>query len=316
VKRHVVWAGAALFVMAVLLPACTPKHVKAGLLIVAAGDIACDPGDPHFDGGAGTSNHCQQAATANLIASADPTAVLALGDEQYECAGVQAFAQSYDPTWGQFKAITYPVPGNQEYNSSGGTGCDANGQASGYFQYFGVAAGDPGKGYYSVDVGTWHIIALNVNCSAAGGCKAGSPQEAWLKADLAGHHNVCTLAFWHQPRFSSGSNGNDDHTDQFWVDLAQAHADVVLNGHDHDYERFAPQDPNQQQVSSGIREFVVGTGGEDHGSFSGTAQPNSVVRNADTFGVLELSLHPQSYDWSFVPAEGGAFTDSGTGSCH
>ena len=140
--------------------------------------------------------------------------------------------------------------------------------------------------------------------------------EAWLKADFAGHHNVCTLAFWHQPRFSSGSNGNDDHTDQFWVDLAQAHADVVLNGHDHDYERFAPQDPNQQQVSSGIREFVVGTGGEDHGSFSGTAQPNSVVRNADTFGVLELSLHPQSYDWSFVPAEGGAFTDSGTGSCH
>src|SRR5437879_3738932 len=122
--------------MVVLLPACTSKHAMAGLLIVAAGDIACDPADPHFGGGTGTSNHCQEAATASLIASASPTAVLALGDEQYECAGIKAFTQSYGPTWGQFKAITHPVPGNQEYNSSGGAGCDAIGRASGYFQYF------------------------------------------------------------------------------------------------------------------------------------------------------------------------------------
>src|SRR5206468_540281 len=149
----------------------------SGPMIVAAGDIACDPSDPHFGGGTGTSNHCQQAATANQIASAHPTAVLALGDDQYECAGVQAFAQSYEPTWGQFKAITHPVPRNQEYNMSGGTGCDGKGGAGGYFQYFGAAAGAPGKGYYSTDVGAWHIIALNANCSAARGCDAGSPQE-------------------------------------------------------------------------------------------------------------------------------------------
>src|SRR6185369_17671028 len=192
----------------------------------------------------------------------------------------------------------------------------------GYYDYFNGAgsltgpAGEPGKGYYTFHNGAWRLFALNSNCSAAGGCGVGSPQEVWLKAQLAAHPAPCTLAFWHHPRFSSGEHGNSTATQALWQDLYDANADVVLVGHDHDYERFAPQDPTGvSDPARGIREFVVGTGGRSHYAI-GTPAPNSEVRNSDTFGVLRLTLHPSSYDWKFVPEAGGTFTDSGTGYCH
>jgi hypothetical protein len=284
-------------------------------LIVAVGDIACDPANPSFAGGRGTTNNCQQAATSDLALAANPTAVLALGDLQYDCGGAQAFAASYAPTWGRLDSITYPVPGNQEYNTSG-TDCPAQGTALGYFQYFGSAAGHLLHGWYSFDLGAWHVIALNANCDMVGGCDKGSPQYAWLEKDLASNSAACTLAFWHQPRFSSGSHNNDGQMDDAWKALYAAHADVVLNGHDHVYERFAPQDPNQNADPNGITEFIVGTGGDDHGSFDPTIEPNSQVRDATSFGVLKMTLHPNGYDWQFVPTPGGTFTDQGSASCH
>jgi acid phosphatase type 7 len=217
---------------------------------------------------------------------------------------------SYGLTWGQFKSITFPVVGNHEYLTAA---------AAGYFQYFGSAAGKSNQGYYSFDIGAWHLIALNAECSNVGGCQVGSPQETWLKADLAAHSNTCTLAYWHQPRFSSGKAGNWTQYSTFWQDLYAANADVVLGGHDHDYERFAPQNPSHQaDPAQGIREFVVGTGGADHGGAGGfpSIQPNSQVRDNTTFGVLKLTLHPTSYSWAFVPEAGQTFTDSGTTNCH
>lgn len=283
--------------------------------IVAVGDIACDPADPNFADGNGTTNNCQQQATSDVAAAANPTAVLALGDTQYECGGTAAYAQSYDRSWGRLKSITHPVPGNQEYDTAG-TDCPAAGTAEGYFRYFGKAAGPQLAGWYSFELGAWHVIALNANCDAVGGCDKGSPQYAWLLKDLAGDRARCTLAFWHQPRFSSGSHNNDGQLDDAWKALYAAHADVVLNGHDHVYERFAPQDPKQQPTPAGIREFIVGSGGDDHGSFDSQAEPSSQLRDATTFGVLEMILHPTDYDWQFLPVAGGTFTDRGTATCH
>ena len=284
-------------------------------VIVAVGDIACDPANPSFAHGLGTSNNCQQRATSDVALAADPAAVLALGDLQYECGSTQAFAASYDPTWGRLKAITHPVPGNQEYDQQG-TDCPAEGTALGYFQYFGDAAGPLLKGWYSFDLGAWHVIALNANCDFVEGCDKGSAQYAWLQKDLASDTARCTLAFWHEPRFSSGQHNNDGQMDDAFTALYDAGADVVLNGHDHLYERFAPQDPNQNADPKGIAEFIVGTGGEDHGSFDNSNEPNSQVRDATSFGVLEMTLHPDGYDWRFVPAAGGTFTDQGSGTCH
>jgi hypothetical protein len=214
--------------------------------------------------------------------------------------------QSYDASWGRLRTLTRPVPGNHEYQTP---------NAAGYYAYFGAAAGDPTKGYYSYDIGDWHIIALNAECDFVGGCLAGSPQAVWLENDLAAHQSLCTLAYWHEPRFSSGPHGIDARFDQWWRDLYAAGAEIVLTGHDHIYERFAPQDPSQNPVSDGIREFVVGTGGEEHHSVTGQA-PNSEITNVDTFGVLKLTLHSSGYDWEFVPEAGGTFTDSGSGTCH
>src|SRR5918995_1127737 len=172
-----------------------------------------------------------------------------------------------------------------------------------YYNYFGAAAGDPGKGYYSYDLGSWHVISLNSNCSSVvGGCAAGSPQEQWLKADLAANSNACTLAYWHHPRFSSGMHGDESSVAPFWDALYQAGADVVLNGHDHDYERFEPQNPSgQADPAQGIREFVVGTGGAELRNF-GSIKPNSEVRVEQRNGVLKMTLHPDGYDWQSFPA--------------
>ena len=275
-------------------------------VVGTAGDIACDPGDGRFNGGAGISGACRELATSNILFNSDLAAVLPLGDNQYEDATWWKFMQSYDMSWGRLFRLTHPVPGNHEYQTQ---------SAAGYYSYFGSLAGDPTKGYYSFDVGAWHIIALNSECANVGGCGGGSPEEVWLRNDLAAHTNTCTLAYWHRPRFTSGFHGNDDSFATWWFDLYTAHADIVLNGHDHDYERFAPQDGSQNPDPNGIREFVVGTGGQEHEGFVAQA-PNSQVFNGDTFGVLKLTLHPTSYDWQFVPEAGGTFTDSGTAACH
>ncbi|HYX88851.1 MAG TPA: Ig-like domain-containing protein, partial [Gaiellaceae bacterium] len=286
--------------------------------IVAAGDIACDPASGLFNNGLGTTTACRQKYTSDLFANSNVAGVLPVGDLQYECGGYSAFLGSYDPTWGRAKSITHPVPGNREYKPTyaGGTDCDGVGQATGYFQYFGAAAGQAGKGYYSYDIGTWHLIALNSNCASVGGCGVGSAQETWLKNDLAAHTNRCTLAYWHHPRFSSGGNGNDSTYQQFWQDLYDANADVVLAGHDHDYERFAPQTPTgTADPARGLREFVVGMGGEDFSGFF-TIRANSEVRQNTIFGVLKLTLHSTSYDWQFLPEAGKTFNDSGSTACH
>jgi hypothetical protein len=296
------------------------RTASAGVdpVIAAAGDIACDPSNSSFNGGLGKGSACQQLATYDLLQQIDPAAVLALGDTQYYCGGYQAYVQSYALSWGKLLSKTYPAVGNHEYLTSGGTGCDSsNANAAGYFRYYANAAdeGNVGQGWYSFNVGGWHLIALNSNCSNAGGCGVGSPQYNWLAADLAAHPNQCLLAYWHIPLFSSGGRANNN-SRSFWNLLYAAHADVVLNGHDHIYERFAPQNPSGQlDNATGIREFIVGTGGANHTSIVAPAA-NSEVRIATTFGVLELTLDPTSYSWSFVPIGGQPVMDTGSGTCH
>jgi fibronectin type 3 domain-containing protein len=286
--------------------ATTPAASPADPTIAAAGDIACDPADVSFAGGVGTATACRQGRTSDLLFDANLAAVLPLGDLQYEDATLAKFFGSYDQSWGRLQSIVRPVPGNHEYLTPG---------AAGYFAYFGAAAGDASKGYYSYNIGTWHIIALNSECANTGGCGIGSPEETWLRNDLAQSTARCTLAYWHEPRFSSGFHGNDARTSIFWSDLYAAGADIVLNGHDHNYERFAPQTPDGVAAPEGIREFVVGTGGAEHEP-PGTLQPNSEAYDGSVFGVLELTLHPTGYDWNLVPASGDTFTDAGNGTCH
>ena len=275
-------------------------------VIAAAGDIACDVNSTSYNGGAGTGTACMQRAVSDLLVNQPWDGILPLGDNQYESGQLLNFQRVYDPTWGRLRFVSYPIPGNHEYQTAGGAG---------YYSYYGAAAGDPAKGYYSYDLGKWHLIALNGECASVAGCGPGSAQEQWLAADLAAHPTSCTLAYWHEPRFSSGSeHGNDPTYDAFWRDLYGAGAEIVLNGHDHDYERFAPQTPDAvADTASGVREFVVGTGGINQMPF-GTLRSNSDYR-ANGFGALRLTLHDGTYDWSFLSID-GSITDSGSGSCH
>jgi chitodextrinase len=274
-----------------------------GIVVGAAGDIACDPSS-----NTPTTHSCQEKATSDLLLTMSPSAVLALGDDQYTVGALSAFQQVYGPTWGRLLSITHPVPGNHEYGTSG---------AAGYFDYFGSAAGPSTRGYYSYDLGSWHLIALDSECSYIGGCGNGSPEETWLRQDLAAHPGVCTLAYWHRPRFSSSSSTPSSTTYiPFWTDLFNAGADLVLNGHAHDYELFDPQDPGAlANPTNGVREIIVGTGGDGFQTM-GAALPNSVVRNNSTFGVLKLTLDSGSYSWQFEPIAGSTFTDSGSAPCH
>jgi len=233
--------------------------------------------------------------------------VAVLGDNVYESGSATEYANCYNPSWGRHKARTKPSVGNHEYQTL---------NATGYYGYFGAAAGDPTKGYYSYDLGDWHVIVLNSNCTIVM-CAAGSAQEQWLRNDLIANTKSCTLAYWHHPRFNSGADhGNDSSVGAFWDALYQYGADLVLNGHEHMYERFAPQTPLQASVPvNGIRQFTVGTGGRSFYPI-GTIQPNSQVRNNSTYGVLRLTLGAGTYSWQFVPIAGQTFTDTGTGSCH
>ena len=262
--------------------------------LLAAGDIASCASDGDE----------QTAALLDTL----PGTVLTLGDTVYEDGSAVQFARCYAPSWGRFRDRTYPAPGNHDYNTAG---------ASGYYGFFGPRAGKRGEGWYSFDLGRWHLVALNSNCDAVGGCQPGSRQERWLRADLAAHPARCTLAFWHHPRFSSGTtHGSDPAVGGLWLALYQAGADVVLVGHEHNYERFAPLDPfGRVDPARGVREFVVGTGGVSHYPL-GSPLAGSEARNNDSFGLLELHLRPAGYSWRFRPAQGGSFQDSGTGSCH
>ena len=284
-------------------------------VIGAAGDIACSSSSSNYNNGNGTVDKCRQKYTSDLLVNQGLAAVLPLGDAQYENGTLSGFNSSYNLSWGRLKSITRPAPGNHEYQTT---------NAAGYFDYFngtGQAtgpAGDRTKGYYSFNVGTWHVIALNStdHCTIIP-CGVGSAQETWLKADLAANANkYCTLAFWHDPRFNSGHDGNADEMAPLFQALYNADADVALGGHAHDYERFAPQNPSGQLDNArGIRQFVVGTGGAFFTAL-GTTKPNSQVRQNNTYGVLKLTLHPTSYDWQFVSESNKPFTDSGTGQCH
>ena len=290
-----------------------PAFASSSTTIVAAGDIACDPNSDFFNQGLGTPGHCQMKATSDLVLSMHPAAVLALGDEQYEQGTTASFERSFDPSWGRFKQLIHPVPGNHEYWTA---------DAKGYFDYFGSAAGPKGLGYYSFDIGGWHIIALNSNCDHVQGCGEGSAQQQWLVHDLKEHSGHCTLAYWHNARFSSGLHGSDSHYQAFWHALYDAGADLILVGHDHDYERFAPLDSlGRLDQKAGIREFVVGTGGKNRRGFtsgipfSGRRGRYSEFRDSSTFGVLELSLADKAYAWRFVTPS-NEVRDFGAGTCH
>jgi calcineurin-like phosphoesterase family protein len=273
-----------------------------GSLTPLSGSGLVQTGDPVFVGAGDISNcsRTEDEATAKLLDNISGT-VFTTGDNVYPDGTLTQFNNCYAPTWGRHKSRTKPVPGNHDYHVAG---------AGGYFDYFGAAAGDPAKGYYSYNLGAWHIIALNSEISQS----AGSTQEQWLRADLAANPKTCTLAYWHKPRFSSGQHGNIAASQPLWQALYDYGADVVLNGHDHTYERFAPQNPSAQADPKGIREFVVGTGGAGLYPFTSN-QPNSQVRNNATFGVLKLTLHSTSYDWQFIPIAGQNFTDSGSANC-
>lgn len=265
--------------------------------------------------GAGDIASCQHPegarATAKLIEQI-PGTVFAAGDLAYEKGSTDDFNNCYDPTWGRFRDRTKPALGNHEYLDR---------LASGYFRYWGAEAGPRGKGYYSYELGDWHVVVLNTNCAVKdlGGCATGSPQETWLKEDLAKHPNACILAYGHHALFSSGffkRHAVHPELKPLWEDLYAAHADLVLAGHEHSYERFSPQDPEgKADPANGIREIVVGTGGRSH-DLLGFATPNSEVRDWDTFGVLKLTLSPGKYEWEFMPEEGKPFHDSGSGVCH
>ncbi len=288
-------------------------------VLVAAGDVACEPGQP------ATPTTCQQAGTAELVQSLHPDAVAVLADEQYEIGTLSNFNAAYGPTWGAFRGISQPAAGNHEYAQDNYPGA----QAAGYFDYFNGPgkeegrAGDRQRGYYSYDIGAWHVVVLNSECGVVS-CKPGSGQQRWLTADLREHQSRCTLAYWHEPLFTDGVTefgANNLASRDLWDTLYRYGADVILNGHDHNYQRYAPQAPDgTPDPARGIREFVVGTGGK-----SLFDQPHQIANleahDHSTFGALRLRLERSGYAWRFVPESGhghgnATFTDQGSANCH
>ena len=293
----------------------SPQWQSAGVdpVVAVAGDIACDPTSPSFGAGLGAGPFCRQRATSDLLFRMDLAAILAAGDLQYEDGLLWKFEQSFEASWGRLKPLIRPVPGNHEYGDPG---------AAGYFDYFngpGGAtgpAGERGSGYYSFDVGSWHVIALNSQCEEVGGCGVGSAQEQWLRADLASHPAACTLAFWHHPQFTSGGHSAEGSMLPAWTALYEANADLVVNGHEHFYERFAPLTPEGAlDAVRGIRQITVGTGGKSRFRFQAVA-PGSEVREDRYHAVLKLTLREGAYDWQLITAPAGSVADSGSSTCH
>ncbi|HEX6685614.1 MAG TPA: metallophosphoesterase [Candidatus Limnocylindrales bacterium] len=258
-------------------------------VLVGAGDIA--------------NSGSADSATANLL-DGIPGTIFTAGDNAYPDGSASNFTTYYEPTWGRHKARTRPSPGNHDYVTAG---------ASAYYNYFGVNAGPSGRGYYSYDLGNWHIVSLNSEVSMA----TGSAQEQWLRQDLAASTKPCTLAYWHRPRFTSGSlHAPSTATGPLVQALYEFNAEVIVTGHNHHYERFAPMNPGGTLDNTrGIRHFVAGMAGAGFYTF-GTIQPNSQARNNDTNGVLKFTLHSDGYTWQFVPVAGKTYTDSGTTACH
>ena len=278
---------------ATAVPPTSPGPAPSGdPVLVGAGDIAvCG-----LDG---------DQATADLIDGIQGT-VFTAGDNAYESGSAAEFRNCYDPTWGRFLARTRPAPGNHDHNTK---------DLAGYLGYFGTAAAPNGTSWYSYDLGRWHVVVLDSSCGDVGGCGPGSAQGTWLAADLGASEAICTIAIWHHPRFSSGFHGNAPDVAPFWEALYKVGADVVVNGHDHDYERFAPQDPaGVGDVARGMREFVVGTGGAELRDFA-EIKANSVVRASGSHGVIRFVLRPTGYDWTFTSTT-GEFKDIGSGTCH
>ena len=274
--------------------------------IAAAGDIVCAPG---------SRDPCRHLETLAVVEALAPDLVLPLGDNQYETGSVNEYAVAYNLSWGRLRSTSRPVPGNHEYQEDP--------TARGYFDFFngpgavtGIA-GERGKGYYSYNFGDWHFVALNSNCAHLnGGCRVNSLQERWLRDDLQANRRPCTLAYAHHPRFSSGINGSTESLAPLWQALYEYGVDVYLAGHDHHYERFAPQRPDGvSDPEHGLREFVVGTGGRSITPFR-TILPNSEVQDTSSFGVLVLRLGATGYQWKFLATPGMPLADSGTGTCH
>lgn len=246
----------------------------------------------------GDIGSCQGSADEVVaeLASRLPGTIALLGDTAYDDGTAEEFAQCFDPAWGPLLDRMRPTPGNHDFLTEG---------AAGYFDYFGSSAGEAGRGWYSYDLGAWHMVVLNSNCEIVG-CGSGSPQVTWLRFDLAVHPSECLLAYWHHPRWSSGRHGSSTSVDTFWQTLADAGADVILVGHDHTYERVSVD---------GIRQFVVGTGGRSLYPFEKPALPETETRQADAYGLLWLAIGPGTYDWEYLALGASGFTDSGSGDC-
>ncbi|WP_460837774.1 metallophosphoesterase family protein [Noviherbaspirillum agri] len=270
-----------------------------GITVFAAGDIAnCRKLRPEDSNAAKTAT-----LVANGLAKDPEAVVLTLGDHTYPVGLLSEFTDCYDPTWGQFKARTYPSPGNHEYYTP---------HAIGYFRYFGNAASTERPGYYSFNLGKWHIVSLNSYLKP----EQHAAQLEWLKADLARNQTRCALAFWHHPRYSSGGHGNNPQIDDAWQILYAAGVELLLSAHDHNYERFAPQDGSgQHDEKRGIRQFVVGTGGASLTPLR-FRKPHSEVSDNSTYGVLKLVLKDIGYEWEFLPVKKDGFRDSGAALCH
>jgi len=259
--------------------------------------------------GAGDIASCSQnndSATARLLGNI-PGTVFTLGDNAYPTGTSAQFKNCYDPTWGKYKRRTKPAVGNHEYYTTG---------AKPYFDYFGARAGERGKGYYSYNRENWHIVVLNSNCEKVGGCGTDSPQGRWLRSDLADNTSNCTLAYFHDPLYASGTSSNSPEVKPFWNVLYNRGAEVILSGHAHRYERYAKITPDGARSANGIRQFIVGTGGEPGGDYNGPDHPDMQIMKRNTPGVLKLSLRADSYAWKFVPVAGKTFSDSGTDPCH
>ncbi|ACM06068.1 putative purple acid phosphatase-like protein [Thermomicrobium roseum DSM 5159] len=295
----------------VFLAACTTSHAATITphATEAITTTSATPARPVILWAVGDAATCRSKQDDEIAAflAQQPGIIALLGDVVYERGTPEEFARCFDPLYGPLKDRLRPAVGNHEYGSR---------DAGPYFEYFGARAGLPGQGWYSYDLGEWHIIVLNSNCKPVGGCDEKSPQYQWLKADLTTHPARCTLAYWHHPRWSSGEHGSFESMQPIWSLLVRSGVDIVLSGHDHDYERFQPLDADgHPDPRHGTMQFVVGTGGRSLRPL-GNPLPTSAIGTDTTFGVLRLELYPDHYSWEFVTIPGANFTDSGSAACH